>query len=47
MNNLSNEELIGINGGGISTKLILGLIGSTLVFLIGVVDGIVSPKKCN
>lgn len=47
MNILSNEELLNINGGGISSKLIFGIIGGALVFLIGVFDGLVSPKKCN
>lgn len=47
MINLNNEELTTIKGGGISSKLLWGIIGGTVVFLIGVLDGLVSPKKCN
>lgn len=44
---LNNEELTKINGGGVLSKSLWGLIGGAVVFLIGVLDGIVSPKKCN
>lgn len=47
MSNLSNEELIVVTGGGISSKLLWGIVGSALVFIIGVIDGLLSPKKCN
>lgn len=47
MNKLSNEELMEVTGGGAFSKLVWGVIGGVVVFLIGVLDGIVSPKKCN
>ena len=47
MKKLNNEEMISIKGGGISSTFIWGIIGGAVVFLIGVLDGIVSPKKCN
>jgi len=47
MKNLNNEELLEVTGGGITSKLLWGIVGSALVFIIGVIDGIVSPKKCN
>lgn len=47
MKNLNNEELLRVSGGGITSKLLWGIVGSALVFIIGVIDGIVSPKKCN
>lgn len=47
MSNLNNEEMLNIQGGGITSKFIWGIIGGAVVFLIGVFDGIVSPKKCN
>lgn len=47
MNKLSNEELVNVVGGGAFSKAVWGIIGGAVVFLIGVLDGIVSPKKCN
>ncbi len=47
MNKLSNEELMEVTGGGVFSKAVWGIIGGAVVFLIGVLDGIVSPKKCN
>lgn len=43
---LNNDEMLKINGGGITYKL-LGLIGGAVIFLIGLVDGIINPRKCN
>lgn len=47
MKRLSNEDMMNIKGGGVAAKFIAGLIGGTIVFLIGVVDGLINPKKCN
>lgn len=46
MKNISNEELSKIRGGGINWGLMAG-IGAVASFIIGVIDGIVNPKKCN
>ena len=47
MQKLNNEELLKLKGGGISSKLIWGIVGGTIVFLVGLIEGIISPKKCN
>lgn len=47
MNKLSNEELVLVKGGASLSKFVWGIIGGVVVFAIGVIDGIVSPKKCN
>jgi len=44
---LNNEEMLKVTGGGISSKLIWGIVGSAIVFIVGLIDGIVNPKKCN
>lgn len=46
MQNLNKQELMNINGGGISLGAGL-LIGAGIVFLIGIIDGYVRPLKCN
>lgn len=43
---ISKEELKKINGGGLSGVAIAGIIAGA-IFLIGVIDGYVRPKKCN
>lgn len=45
MKEISKEELQEING-GFSIWAALGLVAGG-VFLIGVIDGYVRPKKCN
>lgn len=45
MKYLNNEELMNING-GISLGL-LSLIGATITFIIGLLDGITRPLKCR
>lgn len=46
MKKLNNEEMMIIKGGAISWK-IATVIGGAIVFLIGLVDGLINPRKCN
>ena len=46
MNKINNEELRKVKGGAINLKLMAG-IGAFASFLIGVIDGLMNPKKCN
>ncbi len=46
MKELTKEELYKINGGGLSIGMGIGLIAG-ISFLIGVVDGIIRPLRCN
>ena len=46
MKNLNDKELMNINGGGINIGLVVG-IAAGVTFLIGVIDGIIRPLKCN
>ncbi len=46
MKKLTNEELILVEGGAIKWA-ILAAIAAGITFLIGVIDGIVRPLKCN
>ncbi len=46
MKKLSKEELVKVNGGGISLGVGL-LIGAGVIFIIGVIDGFMRPLKCN
>ncbi len=46
MKNLSLEEMKQISGGGINIGLWLG-IGAGVSFIIGLIDGIIRPLKCN
>lgn len=43
---MNDDELKQISGGGFSLGIGI-LIGAGIVFLIGVIDGIVRPLKCN
>ena len=45
MKELKKEELININGGAVSWSLITG-ISAVVVFIVGIIDGIVRPVKC-
>ena len=45
MDEIKNEKLVSIEG-GISTWGAIG-IGTAVVFVIGVIDGIFRPLKCN
>lgn len=42
---LNNEEMLNIKGGGI--KGLGYIIGAAISFLIGLVEGIINPRKCN
>ena len=44
MEKISNNELKQINGGGFGLGL---LIGGLATFVIGVIDGFVSPLRCK
>lgn len=46
MEKISKDELQNINGGGLSLLGVAGIIAGA-VFLIGVIDGYVNPKKCD
>ena len=46
MKKMSDKDLMCIEGGGISIGAIVG-IATGITFLIGVIDGIVRPLKCN
>ena len=46
MNIQNNDQLKKIKGGAINLKLVAG-ISAVASFLIGVIDGIINPKKCN
>ena len=43
MKKINKKELKNINGGGFG----LWVLGASIVFLIGVVDGYTRPLKCN
>ncbi len=45
MRKLSNEEMKKIEGG--VNWLVVTIATGAISFLIGVIDGIVNPKKCN
>ena len=46
MKKLSNEEMKKIDGGGVNIGLLVG-IGAGVSFLIGLIDGLIRPLKCN
>lgn len=46
MKNLSDIELMRINGGGFNLGIATGIVGC-VAFLIGVFDGIVRPLRCR
>ncbi|MCI6266276.1 MAG: class IIb bacteriocin, lactobin A/cerein 7B family [Erysipelotrichaceae bacterium] len=46
MQSMTNKELQEIQGGGINWGMMAG-IGAFASFLIGIIDGVINPKKCN
>lgn len=45
MKELNNEEMLNVKGGAFSLK-VAAAIGGAVIFFIGIIDGIVHPKKC-
>lgn len=43
---MSNEELKNV-WGGIGKTYFYGILAGTITFLIGLIDGIIRPVKCN
>ena len=43
---LKTNELNNIKGGGISFKLLMGIVGATS-FIVGLIDGLIRPLKCR
>ena len=46
MKKINNEQLKEVKGGGVNWSLVAG-ISAVASFLIGVIDGLINPKKCN
>ena len=46
MYKVNDNNLKEIKGGGVSWGLMAG-IGAVASFLVGLVDGLINPKKCN
>lgn len=46
MNKLSNDKMQKIKGGAFNWGLMAG-VGAIASFLIGIIDGWTTPKKCN
>lgn len=46
MRQLNLNEMKEINGGGVNVGLWIG-IGAGVTFLIGLIDGLIRPLKCN
>lgn len=46
MNNITDNELKKIDGGGVNVGAIFG-IAAGVTFLIGIIDGLFRPLKCN
>ena len=46
MNKVNDKKLKEIKGGGINLSLMASW-GAALSFIVGVIDGLINPKKCN
>lgn len=46
MNKLNDNELMNVEGGAVKAGLIVG-IAAGVTFIIGLIDGIIRPLKCN
>ena len=47
MNYLNKDELIKVNGGGFALKGAYAIIGGAVVFIIGLINGLVRPYGCS
>lgn len=46
MKNLTNDELKNVDGGGFKLGIGLGIVAG-VTFIIGFIDGLIRPLKCN
>lgn len=46
MKNLSDKELMSVDGGAVKIGVVVG-IAAGVTFLIGLIDGLFRPLKCN
>ena len=46
MKNLNDKELMNIEGGAVKIGMVVG-IAAGVTFLIGLIDGLFRPLKCN
>lgn len=46
MKKLNDKELMNVEGGAIKIGLIVG-IAAGITFIVGLIDGIIRPLKCN
>ncbi|MDO4963268.1 MAG: class IIb bacteriocin, lactobin A/cerein 7B family [bacterium] len=46
MENLTDKQMMDIQGGGVNLGVIVG-IAAGVTFIIGVIDGLIRPLKCN
>ncbi|MBR6690364.1 MAG: class IIb bacteriocin, lactobin A/cerein 7B family [Bacilli bacterium] len=46
MKNLSDKDLMMVNGGAVKIGAIVG-IAAGITFIIGLIDGLFRPLKCN
>lgn len=46
MKNLNDKELMSIDGGAVKIGLVVG-IAAGITFIVGLIDGIIRPLKCN
>ena len=46
MKKLSDNELMNVEGGAVKIGLIVG-IAAGITFIVGLIDGIIRPLKCN
>lgn len=46
MNTLTNNQLYEVKGGAVKWGVVFAISGA-LSFLVGLVDGLINPAKCN
>lgn len=46
MKNLTNEELLSVDGGALKIGIGIAIVAG-ITFIVGVIDGIIRPLKCN